>query len=286
MKGVLLAGGFGTRLYPMTRVVSKQLLPVYDKPMVYYPLSVLLLAGIREVAVVSSPSALPQYRSLLGDGGFCGLKLSYVEQAKPGGIAQGLLLCEEFIGGEPVALILGDNIFYGATFTQLLLAERESLSGATIFGYRVDDPERYGVAELDETGRVVGLAEKPAVPASNLAVTGLYFYDGTACARARTLRPSARGELEITDLNIDYMRSGSLRMVRFPRGFAWLDTGSPGSLLQASNFVQAIQIRQGLRIAVLEEIALDRGFITRGDLAERVGELPACEYRDYLAQLL
>lgn len=287
MKGIVLAGGLGTRLYPLTEVLSKQLLPVYDKPMVYYPLSVLLLAGIREVAVISTPRDLPLYRDLLGNGDYFGFDLTYIVQEKPAGLAQAFILAEKFIGDDSVALILGDNIFYGATFTQILMDAQSHLKGATVFGYRVPDPERYGVAEIDATtGAVLSLEEKPVHPRSNLAVTGLYFYRPGVADRAKQLKPSARGELEITDLNATYLHDGSLSLVQLPRGMAWLDTGTPESLLQASNFIHTVEVRQGLQVACLEEIAYSRGYITAQTLRKRIEHLGKGPYSQYLSSLL
>lgn len=286
MKGIVLAGGLGTRLYPLTQVLSKQLLPVYDKPMVYYPLSVLLLANIRDIALISTPRDLLLYKELLGDGSSYGIQLTYIEQAEPKGLAQAFILAEEFIAGEQVALILGDNIFYGATFTQILQQAITQLQGATIFGYRVSDPQRYGVAEVAPDGTVRSLEEKPQTPRSNLAVTGLYFYDAQVCELARTLRPSARGELEITDLNNLYLAKQRLRLVELPRGMAWLDTGQPESLLEAANFIHTVQVRQGLQIACLEEIAFHRGYITEEILKARIQQLGSGSYSQYLKKLL
>ena len=279
MKGIILAGGSGTRLYPLTTVTSKQLLPVYDKPMVYYPLSVLMMAGIRDILVISTPKDLPNFERLLGDGSRYGVRLSYKVQPSPDGLAQAFLLGEEFIAGGPCALVLGDNIFYGNGLGRVLRgAVHDAQAGcASVFGYYVDDPERYGVVDFDESGKAVSIEEKPAHPRSNYAVTGLYFYDDRVVEYAKRVKPSARGELEITDLNRMYLEDGSLRVRTLGRGYAWLDTGTMDSLFEAGEFVRTVQRAQGLPIAVVEEIAYQNGWITRGELLEsarRYGKSP------------
>jgi glucose-1-phosphate thymidylyltransferase len=281
MKGILLAGGLGTRLYPMTRIISKHLLPIYDKPMIYYPLSTLMLAGIRDILLISTPQDVPMYKRLLGDGRALGLSFSYTEQPTPGGIAQAFIIGREFVGADSVALVLGDNIFHGqglSSFLQKTLAEND---GATIFAYSVKDPERYGVAEFDKDGKVVGIEEKPEHPKSNYAITGLYFYDNDVLEIAAGLKPSARGELEITDVNREYLRRGRLRLMRFGRGFAWLDTGTAESLLETSQYFAAITHRQGLRAACLEEVAYRMGYIDAQQVS-RLAESYNGEYRAYL----
>ncbi|MGH3599219.1 MAG: glucose-1-phosphate thymidylyltransferase RfbA [Pseudonocardiaceae bacterium] len=261
MKGIVLAGGAGTRLHPITQAVCKQLLPVYDKPMVYYPLSVLMLAGIRQILIISTPSDLPLFRRLLGDGSALGLRLSYAEQAQPNGLAEAFVIGADFIGDDPVALVLGDNIFYGPGFSRQLQQCVTSFDGCVLFGYPVKDPQRYGVGEVDAAGKLISIEEKPAVPRSNRAITGLYFYDNDVVRLARSLTPSARGELEITDVNNHYLRQGRATLIDLGRGFAWLDTGTHESLLEAGQFVQVLEHRQGVRIACLDEIALRMGFI-------------------------
>ena len=286
MKGIVLAGGSGTRLYPITRAASKQLLPVYDKPMVYYPISVLMFAGIRDILVISTPEDLPSFRRLLGDGADFGLRLSDAEQPRPEGLAQAFLIGEEFLAGDPCALVLGDNIFFGEGLQRTVrAAAADAAAGAQIFGYRVSDPERYGVVEFDEGNNVVGLEEKPAKPKSNWAVPGLYFYGSDVVEKAKAIRPSPRGELEITDLNLAYMREGRLKVSLLGRGIAWLDTGTYGSLLEASNFVETIQNRQGLKIACLEEIAFRYGWLPRERLEQIGRSMAKNDYGRYLLQL-
>ena len=286
MKGIVLAGGTGSRLYPMTRAISKQLLPIYDKPTIYYPLSVLMLAGIREILIISTPRDTPMIESLLGSGADLGLKLTYRVQAEPRGIAQAFLIGEDFIDNQPVALILGDNLFYGHEITALLSQASRLESGAQVFAYHVTKPQAYGVVEFDKEFRAISLAEKPAAPRSNWAVTGLYFYDGNVTKYARQIKPSPRGELEITDLNKIYLERGELIVKTLGRGVAWLDTGTPETLLSSAQFVQTIEARQGLKIACLEEIALFKNFINREQLRVLAERLPECNYGDYLRTLL
>jgi glucose-1-phosphate thymidylyltransferase len=283
MKGIILAGGAGSRLYPLTQVASKQLQPVYDKPMVYYPLTVLIASGIREFCLISTPHDLPRFRQLLGDGSAWGISIDYREQARPEGIAQAFLIAESFIGKDPVTLILGDNLFFGGDAFPRAFAEFQS--GATIFAYHVTDPERYGVVEFGPDGRANSLEEKPAHPRSNYAVPGVYLYDNDVVAIARAMKPSPRGELEITDVNKEYLRRGTLRVQRLSRGTAWLDAGTSSSLHEASAYVQTIEKRQGMKLGSPEEAALYRGFLSLDQFETLVSALPKCEYRDYLADL-
>jgi len=286
MKGIVLAGGRGTRMFPLTNGVSKQLLPVYDKPLIYYPLSVLMLAGIREILVITTPEDLGNYRRLLGDGSHFGTRIEIIVQPKPEGLAQALILGECFVDSDPVCLVLGDNLFYGQGFTPRLERAARRAKGATVFAYPVKDPSRFGVIELDADQCPVRLVEKPDKPRSSLAVTGLYFYDSRACQLARSLRPSARGELEITDLKRLYLEAGELHVELLGRGFAWLDTGTHDSLLEASHFVQTIEHRQGLKVACLEEIGLDRGWVTRESILSRREQLETSGYGRYLLDLV
>ena len=284
MKGIILAGGAGSRLHPITLVASKQLQPVYDKPMIYYPLATLMLAGIREILLISTPEDTPRFEALLGDGARWGIRLSYAVQPRPEGIAQAFLVGADFIAGDPVALILGDNILYGRVRLDDIV--REFREGALIFGYPVHDPERYGVVEFDSEGQVLSIEEKPAAPKTNLAIPGIYLYDGHVVELARALKPSARGELEITDLNRAYFERGQLRAERLGRGIAWLDTGTHESLLEAANFIATLERRQGLKIACLEEIAYRRGYLDRTALSAQVSAMPASDYRSYLESIL
>jgi glucose-1-phosphate thymidylyltransferase len=285
MKGIVLAGGSGTRLYPLTKSVSKQLLPIYDKPMIYYPLSVLMLANIRDILIISTPHDIGHFERLLGDGSWLGLRFSYQIQPSPDGLAQAFLLGEEFIGNDASCLVLGDNIFYGYNFSKQLEEAGRLTRGATVFGYYVSDPQRYGVVGFDERGRVLSLEEKPKEPQSNYAVTGLYFYDSSVVEKAKKVKPSARGELEITDLNRMYLEEGTLNVKLLGRGMAWLDTGTHQSMLQASNFVESIEERQGLKIACLEEIAFRKGYITKDHLTELAKPLSKNQYGQYLLKI-
>lgn len=286
MKGIVLAGGAGTRLHPATLAINKQLLPVYDKPMIYYPLSILMLAGIQDILIISSPEYIDNYRRLLDDGCEFGLNVSYVVQERPNGLAEAFILGRDFVGDAPATLVLGDNIFFGAGLRALLARARARPAGATVFSYRVEDPERYGVVELDDSGRAISLEEKPVKPKSRNAVTGLYFYDNRVVEFASKLKPSARGELEITDLNRIYMELGELFVEQMSRGYAWLDTGTHDSLLEASEFVRTLQHRQGIQVACLEEIAYINGFISRDQLAKRGKQFDKTAYGRYLLDLV
>jgi glucose-1-phosphate thymidylyltransferase len=286
MKGIVLAGGTGSRLWPITKVVSKQLLPVYDKPMVYYPISTLMLAGIRDILIISTPTELPRFEALLGDGSRWGVNFAYEPQPKPEGIAQAFLIGRKFLAGGAASLVLGDNIFYGHGLSKMLQRTAARTSGATVFAYYVKDPQRYGVVDFDAQGRALSIEEKPKVPKSNYAVTGLYFYDAQILDVVQNMKPSARGELEITDVNAEYLRRGALQVEQLGRGFAWLDTGTPESLLQAAQYVELLEQRQGLRVGVPEEIAFRMGYLDAAGLARAAAELKGSDYGNYLAGVL
>lgn len=286
LKGIVLAGGSGTRLHPITKGVSKQLLPVYDKPMIYYPISVLMLSGIKEILIITTPEDMRGYKNLLGDGSDFGIEIEYAVQPSPDGLAQAFLIGEDFIGDSNVALVLGDNIFYGQNFTASLKKASSKSSGATIFGYYVKDPERFGIVDFDKNGLVISIEEKPEKPKSNIAVTGLYFYDNDVIEIAKTIKPSARGELEITDINNFYKNRGDLKVELLGRGFAWLDTGTHDSLIEAGQFVQTIENRQGLKVACLEEIAFNQGWITKDRVLQQAREMKKTKYGEFLANVV
>jgi glucose-1-phosphate thymidylyltransferase len=284
MKGIILAGGAGSRMYPISKVYSKQLTLIYDKPLIYYPLSILMLGGIREILIISNKETIPHYRNLLNNGSHIGLSIEYAEQKAPNGIAESFIIGDKFIGGDSVTLILGDNIFYGRL--DFLYKALKENNGATIFGYRVNDPQRYGIVEFDSSGKPISIEEKPKHPKSDYAVPGLYIYNNEVVGISKNLKPSQRGELEITDVNVEYMKKGKLSVVKIGRGVAWLDTGTPESLLQASNFFGLIEDRQGLKVACLEEIAYHMNFISHNEFEKLVNEMPNCLYRDYLEKIL
>jgi glucose-1-phosphate thymidylyltransferase len=286
MKGIILAGGAGTRLSPLTKPISKQLIPIYDKPMIYYPLSTLMLAGIRDILIISTPQDLPKFIGLFGDGKEIGLNFSYKEQSKPEGIAQAFIIGEEFIGNDSVCLILGDNLFYGHSLSKTLQNMAQLTEGAFVFGYWVTDPQRYGIVEFNEKMEVIGIEEKPKMPKSNYAVPGLYLYDNAVVEIAKNLKPSARGELEITDVNLEYLKRGKLKVELLGRGYAWLDTGTPDSLLDASNYIATIERRQGLKIGCIEEVSYRMGFIDATELEKIIKALPKNDYRNYLRSIL